>query len=67
MFQFEDEYTGQAQIRVAGVGGAGGNAVNGMVESGLSGVEFLAINTDQQALQESAAGTRIQIGGKVTR
>ena len=67
MFQFEDEYTGQAQIRVSGVGGAGGNAVNGMVESGLSGVEFLAINTDQQALQESAAGTRIQIGGKVTR
>ena len=67
MFQFEDEYTGQAQIRVAGVGGAGGNAVNGMVESGLNGVEFLAINTDQQALQESAAGTRIQIGGKVTR
>ncbi len=67
MFQFEDEYTGQAQIRVAGVGGAGGNAVNGMVESGLAGVEFLAINTDQQALQESAAGTRIQIGGKVTR
>lgn len=67
MFQFEDEFTGQAQIRVAGVGGAGGNAVNGMVESGLSGVEFLAINTDQQALQESAAGTRIQIGGKVTR
>lgn len=67
MFQFEDDYTGQAQIRVAGVGGAGGNAVNGMVESGLGGVEFLAINTDQQALQESAAGTRIQIGGKVTR
>jgi cell division protein FtsZ len=67
MFQFEDEFTGQAQIRVAGVGGAGGNAVNGMVESGLNGVEFLAVNTDQQALQESAAGTRIQIGGKVTR
>lgn len=67
MFQFEDEFTGQAQIRVVGVGGAGGNAVNGMVESGLAGVEFLAINTDQQALQESAAGTRIQIGGKVTR
>jgi cell division protein FtsZ len=67
MFQFEDEYKGQAQIRVTGVGGAGGNAVNGMVESGLSGVEFLAINTDQQALQESAAGTCIQIGGKVTR
>jgi cell division protein FtsZ len=67
MFQFEDEFSDQAQIRVVGVGGAGGNAVNGMVESGLSGVEFIAVNTDSQALQESAATTRIQIGSKVTR
>lgn len=67
MLQFEEEFSGQAQIRVAGVGGAGGNAVNGMVESGLTGVEFIAINTDAQALQESAATTRIQIGGQVTR
>ena len=67
LLQFEEEFSGQAQIRVAGVGGAGGNAVNGMVESGLTGVEFIAINTDAQALQESAATTRIQIGGQVTR
>jgi cell division protein FtsZ len=67
MFQFEDEFSDQAQIRVVGVGGAGGNAVNGMVESGLSGVEFIAVNTDAQALQESSAAARIQIGSKVTR
>jgi cell division protein FtsZ len=67
MLQFEEEFSGRAQIRVAGVGGAGGNAVNGMVESGLTGVEFIAINTDAQALQESAASTRIQIGAQVTR
>ena len=65
--QFEEEFSGQAQIRVVGVGGAGGNAVNGMVESGLTGVEFIAVNTDAQALQESAANTRIQIGAQVTR
>ena len=65
--QFEEEFSGRAQIRVAGVGGAGGNAVNGMVDSGLTGVEFLVVNTDAQALQESAASTRIQIGTQVTR
>lgn len=67
MFQFEEEFAGQAQIRVVGVGGAGGNAVNGMVSSGLHGVEFITVNTDAQALQESVAGTRIQVGGTVTR
>lgn len=67
MFEFEAEYTRQAQIRVAGVGGAGGNAVNGMVHSGLGGVDFLAINTDAQALEASSASTKIQIGGTVTR
>ena len=67
MFEFEAEYSGRAQIRVAGVGGAGGNAVNGMVHSGLSGVDFIAINTDAQALEASSAATKIQIGGGVTR
>jgi cell division protein FtsZ len=67
MFQFEEEYTGQATIRVAGVGGAGGNAVNGMVTSGLGGVEFVAINTDSQALEASTAGIKIHIGATVTR
>ncbi len=67
LMQFEEEFSARAQIRVVGVGGAGGNAVNGMVQSGLAGVDFLAVNTDAQALQNSDASTRIQIGGKVTR
>jgi cell division protein FtsZ len=67
MFQFEEEYTGHATIRVVGVGGAGGNAVNGMVASELGGVEFIAINTDSQALEASTAGIKIHIGATVTR
>jgi len=67
MFEFEAEYTGQAMIRVAGVGGAGGNAVNGMVASGLGGVEFVAINTDAQALKKCDAHLKIQVGKKLTR
>ena len=58
---------GTATIKVIGVGGAGNNAVNRMIESGIKNVEFIAINTDRQALQLSKAGTRIQIGEKLTR
>ena len=58
---------GTANIKVIGVGGGGGNALNRMIEDGLRGVEFIAINTDQQALEESKAGTKIQIGEKLTR
>ena len=58
---------GTATIKVIGVGGAGNNAVNRMIESGIKGVEFIAINTDRQALQLSKAGTKIQIGEKITR
>lgn len=58
---------GAATIKVIGVGGAGNNAVNRMVEFGIRGVEFLAVNTDRQALQMSKAGTKIQIGEKITR
>ena len=58
---------GTATIKVIGVGGAGNNAVNRMIESGIKGVEFIAVNTDRQALQKSKAGTKIQIGEKVTR
>jgi len=57
---------GQAVIKVVGVGGGGSNAVNRMIEAGLSGVEFITINTDQQALELSAAPTKIQIGTSVT-
>ena len=58
---------GAATIKVIGVGGAGNNAINRMIDSGIKGVEFLAVNTDRQALQLSKAGTKIQIGEKITR
>ncbi len=56
-----------AVIRVVGVGGAGCNAINRMVEAGLRGVEFIAINTDRQALEASEADIRIPVGMEVTR
>ena len=58
---------GTATIKVIGVGGAGNNAINRMIESGIKGVEFIAINTDRQALGLSKAGLKIQIGEKITR
>jgi cell division protein FtsZ len=56
-----------ASIKVVGIGGGGGNAVNRMIEEGLGGVEFIAINTDGQALMLSKAKTRVRIGEKLTR
>ena len=56
-----------ATIKVIGVGGAGNNAVNRMVDSGIEGVEFVTVNTDRQALLLSKAATKIQIGEKITR
>jgi cell division protein FtsZ len=56
-----------AQIKVVGVGGGGGNAVNRMISEGLGGVDFVAVNTDNQALMLSQAKTRVQIGDKLTR
>ena len=58
---------GTATIKVIGVGGAGNNAVNRMVESGIKGVEFITVNTDRQALLLSKAASKIQIGEKITR
>ena len=58
---------GTATIKVIGVGGAGNNAVNRMIEAGIKGVDFIAVNTDRQALQTSRANTKIQIGEKITR
>ena len=58
---------GTATIKVIGVGGAGNNAVNRMIEAGIKNVEFIAVNTDRQALQLSKASTKIQIGEKLTR
>ncbi len=51
-----------ARIKVVGVGGGGSNAVNRMIEEGLSGIEFVAVNTDAQALLLSDAPTRVRIG-----
>ena len=56
-----------AQIKVIGVGGGGSNAVNRMINEGLGGVEFVAVNTDSQALMLSQAGTRVRIGDKLTK
>jgi len=56
-----------ARIRVVGVGGGGSNAVNRMIEAGIAGVDFIAVNTDAQALMLSNAPTRVRIGDKLTR
>ena len=56
-----------AQIKVVGVGGGGQNAVNRMIEEGIQGVEFIAVNTDAQALMLSSAPQRLRIGEKITK
>lgn len=56
-----------AQIKVIGVGGGGGNAVNRMIAEGMGGVDFIAVNTDAQALMLSEAKTRVRVGDKITR
>jgi cell division protein FtsZ len=67
MLDFEMETEQLAQIKVIGVGGGGSNAVNRMIEHGVQGVEFIAVNTDAQALKLSKAEVKMQIGGKLTR
>lgn len=67
MIQFDSAAEQAAKIKVVGVGGAGSNALNGMIEAGLSGVEFIAINTDAQDLEMSKASSRIQIGKNLTK
>lgn len=66
-FEFDMEEELAAKLKVVGVGGAGGNAVNRMIEAGLTGVDFTVVNTDAQVLEQSRANCRIQIGDKVTR
>ena len=68
MFELDDAGLDKfAKIKVIGVGGGGGNAVNRMIAAGLQGVEFIAVNTDAQALLHAMAPKRIQIGEKLTR
>lgn len=67
MFEIEEIRGQKAKIKVIGVGGAGGNAVNNMIASTLQGVEFIATNTDLQVLETSLAPVRVQIGTELTR
>ncbi len=65
-FHLVDDVLG-AKIKVVGIGGGGGNAVNRMIEAGIEGVDFIAVNTDVQALSSNRAGTKMQIGSQVTK
>lgn len=67
VFEFDDNMSRNAKMKVVGVGGAGGNAVSRMIAEELQGVEFVAINTDAQALREIDSDIKIQIGRKLTR
>ena len=65
--EFAEDADLQARIKVVGVGGGGGNAINTMIEHGLEGVEFIAANTDTQALASNLAAEKIQLGQGLTR
>lgn len=67
MFEIEEVQGQRAKIRVIGIGGAGGNAVNNMIASNMHGVEFIAVNTDMQVLEASIAPVKVQIGFELTR
>ncbi len=67
MISFAEDCLDKARIKVIGVGGAGNNAVNRMIDAGLVGVEFVAVNTDAQALEGSKAANRLQIGSRCTK
>ena len=65
MLQFENDAQNGAKILVIGVGGGGCNAVNRMIDAGMTGVDFIAVNTDHQALDGSMAEMKVQIGEKL--
>ncbi len=65
-YEFEDDLRPSARIKVIGVGGGGCNAVNRMIEAGVEGIQFAAVNTDEQALRVSRAQIKLQIGAKLT-
>ncbi len=66
-FEIDNDFESAVQIKVIGVGGGGGNAVNRMIDEGIQGAEFIAVNTDKQVLVQSKATHKIQIGEKLTR
>ena len=67
MFELMDAYTQNAVIKVVGVGGGGGNAVNHMLNANIEGVDFICANTDAQALKSSPARTLLQFGTNITK
>jgi len=67
MFEFDETIEQSAVIKVVGVGGGGGNAVNTMVASGINKVDFIVANTDAQALRSSLASVKVQLGGQLTK
>jgi cell division protein FtsZ len=67
MFEFDEKMDQTAKIKVIGIGGGGGNAINTMIASGVSGVDFIVANTDAQALKANHAPMKVQLGGKLTK
>jgi len=67
VIEMDENFNSGARLKVIGIGGCGGNAVNTMIESGLDGIEFMAANTDSQALEKSLAGIRVQLGAGLTK
>lgn len=67
LFEFDSIFEQKAELKVVGVGGAGGNAINRMINSGMEGVDFCVINTDAQDLEKSLASKKIQIGKSLTK
>lgn len=67
MIEFENEWDRPARIKVVGVGGGGGNAINRMIISKMAGIEFIAINTDVQVLKSNISPLKIQIGSRITK
>src|SRR5574341_1115759 len=67
IFELEETVTQNARMKVVGVGGGGGNALNRMIDEHVSGVEFISVNTDAQALLNNKADVKVQIGKKLTR
>src|SRR5882672_2912993 len=67
IFELEETVTQNARMKVVGVGGGGGNALNRMIDEHVSGVEFISVNTDSQALLNNKADAKVQIGKKLTR
>jgi len=67
LFTFEDTSAQSASIKVIGVGGGGGNALNNMIDQNLRGVDFIVANTDAQAIERNHADSKLQLGADVTR